>query len=222
MPPHSLSSDAARRVLARAAELDAQAAADVPVARLRDAAREAGISDAAFEAALHDVETREAEHAPPRRGRDVVGAVVVNVLAFALFWVTLALWARVEHSLQLAWEADHPARALLNVLGVFIALRLRARAVAVVLAVTAAAQVAQYPLHLLFGIEVLQGAAAKWGLMLAALLGVVFGVLMTRAVARGGRAPAVLGALLDPAPRRGAATGAEKGRGRTWLHWRPT
>lgn len=56
---------AAERLLARSAELDAAwTAGGVPVARLRDAAREAGISDDAFAAALRESEAADVDTDP--------------------------------------------------------------------------------------------------------------------------------------------------------------
>ena len=58
-----LPEDAARRLLARASELEAARGAELSVAELREAAREAGIAPAAFEQAL--AELRDEERAVP-------------------------------------------------------------------------------------------------------------------------------------------------------------
>ena len=50
-----LDEDAARRLIERATELDAKLASESSVGDLRDAAREAGISDEAFQRALAEV-----------------------------------------------------------------------------------------------------------------------------------------------------------------------
>jgi len=54
--------ETARRLLARATELDAARLTELSVAQLRDAAREAGIAPAAFEQALAELRARD--HAP--------------------------------------------------------------------------------------------------------------------------------------------------------------
>ena len=59
-----LPEEAARRVLARASELEAARGAELSVAELREAAREAGIASGAFEQALAEVRARD----PATRG----------------------------------------------------------------------------------------------------------------------------------------------------------
>jgi hypothetical protein len=78
----------AQRVLARASEIDAAGAA---VTDLREAAREAGISQAAFEAALAEVQTVNdaavpiAKHVPaPRPRRFLAGMIGGAVMVFFL------------------------------------------------------------------------------------------------------------------------------------------
>jgi hypothetical protein len=83
-----------------------------------------------------------------------------------------------------------------NVLGLGIALRLRGRVTAVVLGVTAAAQLAQYPIHLVFGIDTVQGGATKWALMLTGLLGIAVGTVL----ARSGNSPAAASPGGDAVP----------------------
>jgi hypothetical protein len=79
-PDARLSEAEARRVLARAAERERAWSAGVPVARLRDAAVEAGISAAAFDAALAEARLRPA--AGPRAWRRAVAAVLGVALVF--------------------------------------------------------------------------------------------------------------------------------------------
>ncbi|HKV74862.1 MAG TPA: hypothetical protein VJN95_10120 [Gemmatimonadales bacterium] len=55
----TLSEAEARRLLARAAELDARHASDHPLARLREVAIEAGIAESAFDRALQEFEVRD-------------------------------------------------------------------------------------------------------------------------------------------------------------------
>ena len=69
-----LPEDAARRLLARASELEAARGAELSVAELREAAREAGIAPAAFEQALAELrdEERAVAAAPAARPRNVL------------------------------------------------------------------------------------------------------------------------------------------------------
>jgi hypothetical protein len=77
-PDAPLSEAEARRVLARAAERERAWSAGVPVARLRDAAVEAGISAAAFDAALAEARLK------PAAGARVWRRAVAAVLGVAL------------------------------------------------------------------------------------------------------------------------------------------
>ncbi|HEX6048473.1 MAG TPA: hypothetical protein VFZ21_04370, partial [Gemmatimonadaceae bacterium] len=196
----TLSEDAAHRLLARAVELDAQHGSRVSVAQLREIAREAGIAPEAFDAALGEYHNRTAE--PARRSRVLAPlrrwwpsgqeegktnrtdtmwkAVTINVLAFAVFWVVLSSFSRVSAALDLSWPANHAGNILANLFGVGVALRLRARVTGIVLGVTAAAQLAGYIMHLIFGIQSVQGGPTHWALFLAGLLGIALGALLMR------------------------------------------
>jgi hypothetical protein len=197
----TLSEDAAHRLLARAVEFDAHHSSQVSVTQLREIAREAGIAPEAFEAAL--AEFRSLTDPPPRQSRLLRAlrrwrpsreerpgmsapgaaawkAVTINVLAFAVFWVVLSAFSRVSAALGLDWPANHVGNVLANLVGVGVALRLRARVTGVVLGVTAAAQLAGYVMHLIFGIQTVQGGPTHWALMLAGLLGIALGAVLTR------------------------------------------
>lgn len=59
-PAERLPEEAAQRLLKRASELEAARSAELSVAELREAAREAGISPGAFEQALAELRTHNA------------------------------------------------------------------------------------------------------------------------------------------------------------------
>ncbi|HKV75705.1 MAG TPA: hypothetical protein VJN95_14385 [Gemmatimonadales bacterium] len=84
-PERPLTEDAARRLLARAVELDARLGSAVTLQELRTASTEAGISPAAFDAAVREAEVNEARPTLRSVGR----AAVQNLLAFGAFWVVL-------------------------------------------------------------------------------------------------------------------------------------
>lgn len=198
--PEALSEDAAHRLLARAVELDARRASDVSIAQLRDIALEAGIAPAAFDDALAEIRglsatvvgeadpgllrrtwrrwqgVGSAPSAPPQP-TSLGTALTTNVVAFAAFYAVLSAVSRFSRPLDLGWPAHSALVIAINLLGVGVALRLRARVTALVLGVTAAAQLAGYAMQLLFGVT---GAGTAWALMLAALLGIAFGAVMTR------------------------------------------
>jgi hypothetical protein len=201
--PEALSEDAAHRLLARAVELDARRASDVSIAQLRDIALEAGIAPAAFDDALAEIRGLSATVVSPadpgllrrtwRRWQGVGSAppapaepmslwtaLTTNVVAFAAFYAVLTAVMRLSRPLDLGWPAQVALMIAVNLFGVGVALRLRARVTTLVLGVTAAAQLAGYVMHLVFGIKTVQGGPTHWALMLAALLGIAFGAVMTR------------------------------------------
>ncbi len=79
----------ARHVLARAAELDA-AGGEVAVARLREAAREAGIAPAAVEAALAELQTTTPATRPPWWVRLCLFGVPDRRTALGFYWLFVA------------------------------------------------------------------------------------------------------------------------------------
>lgn len=178
-----LPEETAHRILARAVELDAAQASDIPLARLREIAREAGIGGRAFEQAFREFQSpvttpvgdvqRNARSEVWRR----VEPLVRNVGAFAAAMVIIGTMSRAAGSLGSGWPLEHAASILGNVFGVGLSLRLRGRVTAFVLAVTAIAQLAEYPMHLMFGIETVQGGATKWALIIASALGLGLGAL---------------------------------------------
>ena len=93
-----LPEDVARRLFARASELDASGARMLTVAQARDAARQAGISLPAFEAALAELQEQSvatASHAgvAPRRGRHLGRIVALSaalVLGIGMWFVRAA------------------------------------------------------------------------------------------------------------------------------------
>ncbi len=190
-----LSDHVARDVLARAATLDAHRDSAVSIRRLREIAREAGIHDDAFAKAVAEVRgaasgslliASEPLHA---RARSIVrdassrlsSGAITNAIAFGTFWALLGVATRISSALGAPWQVHHAVMIGINVLGVGIAVRLRARATAIVLAITTAAQLAEYPIQLLFGIDKLQGGGTKWALMLAGAVGLAFGAWIMRA-----------------------------------------
>jgi hypothetical protein len=179
-----LPEETAHRILARAVELDAAHASDVPLVRLREIAREAGIGGRAFELALQEFQSSAvaSDTEEPRTGGrhsvwSRVEPFVRNAGAFAAAMAIIGTANRAALSLGSGWQLEHATSILANILGVGVALRLRGRVAAFVLAVTAIAQLAEYPMHLMFGIGTVQGGATKWALIIAAALGLGVGAL---------------------------------------------
>lgn len=236
-----LSSEQAHRFLARAVALDAVRGNEVTIEQVRAAALEAGVDAGAITTALDELreqlrrEQRDSRERVPsgllhrlwRRGigaeegptdaASVWNAIVANVVAFAAFWALLGVGMSAARSLQAPWQMSHAVAIAANLLGVGIAVRLRARTVAVLLAVTAAAQAAEYPIQLLFGIEQVQGGATKWAMMIASALGLGLGALLVRT-----RRPS----SVPPAATAESATTGEaqtsRGQARWWSRFLPT
>lgn len=91
-----LPEEAARRLLARASELEATRAGELSVAELREAARDAGIAPSAFEQALSELRARDpaavAGPAPTRLQRMARFWPAALILAALLSYVLLRLF----------------------------------------------------------------------------------------------------------------------------------
>ena len=191
--PERLSDDAAHRLLARAIELDQSQDSETSVAQLREAAREAGISSAAFDNALRELiatgsdrgvsERRSTAEEPTtflgrmwRRlrsergtGQTAVDAVVSNVIAVTLFWTFAFLLTRV--AISIGWQAIDTAILIACVVGIGIARRLRARPAEIAMMGFTAFQAAELAMHLIFGIRTVQGGPTHFAVMIAGILG---------------------------------------------------
>lgn len=86
---------AARRIIERATELDARLATESTVAQLRDAARDAGISEEAFSRALAEVRNEPVVVAPPvfppMRAKRAVVMTLAVFLALGMLFAGLRL-----------------------------------------------------------------------------------------------------------------------------------
>jgi hypothetical protein len=187
--PHdsSLSEDTAHRVLARAVELDARHASEVPLKKLREIAQEADISERALDQALREINGPGIDTAagvePDTRllSSSDFAPLLRNLGSFAAALVIISAASRMASAFGAGWPVEHAIAIVANVLGVGLSLRFRAKLSAFMLAVTAVAQLAEYPMHLMFGIQTVQGGATKWALIVAAGLGISLGVLSKKA-----------------------------------------
>ena len=94
-----LPEEAARRLLTRASELEASRVAELSVAELREAAREAGIAPASFEQALAELRGRDlsaAAPSPPTRLRRLTRLWPVAVILVILSFVFLRMVAPIN------------------------------------------------------------------------------------------------------------------------------
>lgn len=177
-----LPSELAHRLLSRAVELDVLSRSGNTIEQLRTVAHELGVADEAFDRAL--AELRHHEPAGARttlrsmwnalraHPRSAELTAVANVATFGAFWGALGVATWLSRSAGFEWELDAALRIAVNVAGVSLAHRLRARPVGFVLATTAIAQLAEYAIHLVYGLDSAQGAATHFAVLLAAGLGV--------------------------------------------------
>jgi hypothetical protein len=167
----------AQRVLARAAEIDAQGGPSVPLQRLRLAALEAGLSPAAFEAAL--IEVRDARLALPpasnlwpriaRYAGTIVGTGVVLVTG-----------AAVLNDVESAWLVRKLLDPVALGMGAALALRFKVRPLALVLGGLAVATGAEFLMDMWAGQPAIRGAEPHFGLMIAGVGGALLGSLLRR------------------------------------------
>ncbi len=173
----SLSESEALRVLARAAEIDAQGGPSVPLERLRLAALEAGMAPAAFEAALAEV--REARLAPPRdaspwpRFARLVGTIVGTA-------VVLVAGASVLNRVESAWLVRKLLDPIALGFGAALAIRFKERLLAIVLGGLAVATGAEFLMDMWVGQPAIRGAEPHFGLIIAGVAGVLLGSLLRR------------------------------------------
>lgn len=120
-----------------------------------------------------------------------------NSFAFVTFWVVSSTFVQFGERFMGGWPASESGSLLGCVTGVVIALRLRARGTAFLLAALTAYSASELTIHAIYGIRAAQGAPTHFAVMGAGALGVVFGALLMRS---NGRQPAS-----HPLPVKGAA-----------------
>ena len=173
----SLPESEAQRVLARAAEIDAQGGPSVPIERLRLAALEAGLTPAAFEAALAEV--RDARLTPPKPAGEwprlarYAGAIVGT-------GAILVAGASVLNPIESAWLVRKLLDPAALGLGAALAMRFKVRPLAILLGGLAVATGAEFLMDLWVGQPAIRGAAPHFGLMIAGVAGVLLGALLRR------------------------------------------
>jgi len=154
-PP--LSEAAARRLLARAVELDAQVGSAASLDQLRAAALEAGISAAAFEAAVAE-QAASPMATPPRTPWRILRQ---NLLAGVAFWLTLELMVRPAIWLNAAAPVRTLGELLAMAAGIRIADRLDASLVRNFLIALGAGQAVLFVFHLA-GIQAAGANVLTW------------------------------------------------------------
>ncbi len=190
-----LTEETARRLLARAVELDANRGTLLTLDQLHAAAREVGVSDAAFQQAVKEWTAGVMPALPiPRtpmshgarvrtwlgaRAVDVrkamVGGPVRNLLALAVAWGVLLVLVSVDRANAVHWLVRKATDPMALMLGAIIASRLRARPVALLLSGLAISQGAELVMDAVLRTPSVQGLGSHLALMIAGVAGVLLG-----------------------------------------------
>lgn len=109
------------------------------------------------------------------------------LLALGIFWILGFAFVQFGQRFLGGWPATEAGQLVACILGVAIALRMRARVVAYLIAAIAAFSASELVIHSAYGIRAAQGAATHFAVMGAGVVGVALGALLTRC---GGWAPA--------------------------------
>lgn len=115
---------------------------------------------------------------PSIRPSAFAGSLGRNVVALVVFWLTSLTFVSIGEHLLGGWPASTIGELVALLLGVVLALRLRARVTAYFLAAMTAYSASQNAIHLYFGIRAAQGAATHLAVMGAGLLGVILGAFL--------------------------------------------
>ena len=169
--PERIAESTARHLLERATALDV----DGPtLEQLRQAAMEAGISSAAFDAAVAEwrAATAATELAP---SANWASRIARNTAGLVIGWVSVAGLAVADSIVGEPWLVHKLSDPVGLVIGAVIASRLRARAASVVLGGLAMAQAAEFLLDLSSGAPAIRGSAPHIALMIAGVGGVAIG-----------------------------------------------
>jgi hypothetical protein len=177
LDPERIAGDTARRLLERATALDT----DGPtLEQLRQAAQEAGISPAAFDAAVAEWPAGQRVVSPtPARVR-WTDAVLRNTAGIAVGWMAVAFLAFPQRFLALPWLVHKLTDPVGLAIGAVVAARLRARTATVVLGGLAVSQGAEFLMDAFSGAPAIHRFGAHMALMIAGVAGVAVGRLLWR------------------------------------------
>ena len=101
-----------------------------------------------------------------------------NLLAFVIFWCIDFALVQIGYRTLGGWPAFEVGQRVACVVGVTIALGMRAAVMAYFLAAMAAFSASELAIHLYYGIRAAQGAATHFAVMGAGILGVALGALL--------------------------------------------
>jgi hypothetical protein len=110
----------------------------------------------------------------------IISLLSRHLLALTIFWIVGFAFVQVGQRALGSWPAAEIGQLLACVLGVVIALRMRAPGVSYLLAAMAAFTTSELAIHLTYGIRAAQGAPTHFAVMGAGVLGVALGALLMR------------------------------------------
>lgn len=170
--PERVAEATARRLLERATALDT----DGPtLAQLRQAAEEAGISRAAFDAAVAEWRADRPIVAATMTPRRWANALLRNAGGVAVGWTSVAVLAAAQRFLAAPWLVHKLTDPVGLAIGAVISARLKARTATVVLGGLAVSQGAEFLMDLFSGAPAIHGFGAHTALMIAGVAGVAVG-----------------------------------------------
>jgi hypothetical protein len=176
--PRTVSESEAQRLLARASELDAHLGGVVSLDRLRQAAREAGLSNAAFDVALAELRaTPSSTSASATKAWPRLARVAGPVLGAAALLIGGAL---ILNDSNAAWLVRKLLDPLALGVGAALAFRFRVRPLAIVLGGLAVATGAEFLMDFWAGQPAIRGAEPHFALLIAGIGGVLLGALWSR------------------------------------------
>jgi len=175
--PERVGEAIAQHLLARAATLDTDG---FSLDQLRQAAAEAGISTAAFDAAVAEWRARSRSSSRPTLEKRLTGALLRNAVSFAATWV--AMTALISLQRLIVGPAVMPDLIIITSLaaGAIISTRLRARVATILLGGLAVSQGAELLMALASGRPEIHGFGAHMALMIAGVAGVGIGIRLSR------------------------------------------
>jgi hypothetical protein len=123
-----------------------------------------------------------------------------------MYWIIGFAFVQSGQRVLGGWPASEVGQLLSCVLGVGIALRLRAPVIAYFLAAMAAFSASELAIHFVYGIRAVQGAPTHFAVMGSGILGVTLGALL---MMRGRRTPGVGADVANGLPSCNAAAAAD-------------
>ncbi|HYI09474.1 MAG TPA: hypothetical protein VEK57_10425 [Thermoanaerobaculia bacterium] len=123
-------------------------------------------------------ESRSPDMSGKRSLKTIAISMLLNVAAFAAFWIVSFLLIQIAERLLGGWPVTSFAQIAGCAIGVILAIRLEARIMAYFLAGMGAYSISELLIHSVYGIRSAQGAPTHFAVMGAAVLGIMFGAFL--------------------------------------------